>query len=147
MNREGILSDSDRRSILEDVRRVEANRESRLADYRRDAAAARRDGERPRYCVHGTFLMTEYDPMCPECEDYGFNGFPSHAENLAEAAALIRARWTECYKGLDYLAPLRELVGREQLDEIDFGLVSSAVFDRVLEKCPTFAGKYLGSGR
>jgi hypothetical protein len=40
-----------------------------LAEYERDCAYDRERGHTPHYCVHGTNRWTDYDNICPGCED------------------------------------------------------------------------------
>ena len=43
------------------------------AKYERDCEDYAKDGYRPSRCFHGTYLWTDYDPMCGPCEDgYGW---------------------------------------------------------------------------
>jgi hypothetical protein len=52
---------------------------------------AYKEGYRPHYCIHGTNLWTDYDPMCGPCEDgYGYYHFDTYARlSLDEAKSAI----------------------------------------------------------
>lgn len=39
------------------------------AAYELECAADLRNGHRPSHCEHGTYLWTDYDPICGQCED------------------------------------------------------------------------------
>lgn len=36
--------------------------------YERECEEYARDGYRPQHCIHGTYLWTDYDPICGGCE-------------------------------------------------------------------------------
>lgn len=40
-----------------------------LTRYEEDCAQDRANGHRPHYCIHGTNQWTDYDNICPGCED------------------------------------------------------------------------------
>lgn len=75
------------------LRELKRDREIWEEGYRQDAV----EGYRASRCFHGTYLWTDYDPICGECEDEGF--YPTD-EVLArralrfalEQASLIMAR-------------------------------------------------------
>lgn len=43
-----------------------------LDQHERDCAYDRANGHRPHYCIHGTNQWTDYDNICPGCEDSVF---------------------------------------------------------------------------
>lgn len=54
-------------------------------EAQRDAAE---DGLRPHYCIHGTNLWTDYDNICPGCEDGEFTQYSTPGEVRAYARTI-----------------------------------------------------------
>lgn len=50
------------------------------AEYRTACAEAAAEGFAPHYCIHGTNLWTDYDPICGACEAGEFTEYTSPAE-------------------------------------------------------------------
>lgn len=47
---------------------VLARIEARWAEYEKECEEWAAQGFRPERCIHGTYLWTDYDPICGECE-------------------------------------------------------------------------------
>lgn len=74
---------------------------TRQRDYEREVREAAEEGFRPHYCIHGTNLWTDYDPICGPCEDGQFTQYStprqvrSYARLLAEGEEAEKARQTK----------------------------------------------------
>lgn len=102
------LTDAEKRVAIAKARHAFARQEKALAEWKVDAAEARAEGFRPHYCVHGTNLWTDYDPMCYGCEEHGFNGFPAYSDLLGDAIRYVKERR---YALTRYTACVTELRG------------------------------------
>lgn len=59
------------------------------SEYRKAQEEAAKEGFRPQYCIHGTNQWTDYDNICPGCEDGAFTEHSSREdiETLARKIA------------------------------------------------------------
>ena len=69
------LNDFEKRIVIEFAQQYRRRQLEQLRQWEQEAAACRAEGHRPHFCVHGTNLWTDYDPICAGCEDHGYNGF------------------------------------------------------------------------
>lgn len=71
------------------VEALRAIRENR-AEYERECEEYARAGYRPRTCIHGTYLWTDYDPICGRCED---GSLPDTVEAYLMVRQDLRRQW------------------------------------------------------
>lgn len=85
------------------VSRLRAERAERAEHYQREAATARAQGYRPRYCLHGTYQWHDWDVICPGCEG-------DEPSIYVEALAAAHVADAECTRRADTYAEVRRVI-------------------------------------
>lgn len=86
------------------------------AAYESDAAECAKQGYRPSHCFHGTYLWTDYDPICGPCED-GYSYFDPNAYRRIALDEAIRAHEQQ-QERIDMLVKLMQMGAPVQIAEL-----------------------------
>lgn len=110
-----------KRATLKLAARLQAQYYAEYLEYQEERAAYHRQGLRAQYCEHGTNMWTDYDPICPGCED-GWSmrdGVTRRRHALDNAKARVAEAWdlldliSKAYKlRVDTALNMPELWGR-----------------------------------
>jgi hypothetical protein len=86
------------------------------AEYEAQCEASAKDGYRPSHCFHGTYLWTDYDPMCGPCEDgYGYFDPNAYRRLALDEAQRAHAKQDE---RVDMLVKLMQMGAPVQIAEL-----------------------------
>lgn len=86
-------------------------------DYEEERRDEAKRGYRMHYCVHGTNLWVDYDPICGGCEN-GENYF-DYMREMRYARDLVSATWEKCQKRrVNTLPIIVDGAGNELVDKL-----------------------------
>lgn len=77
--------------IVREARKDFADIQSVVANYNEMVEECRRQGYRAQYCIHGTNNWTDYDNICPGCEDGIFPQDTTYMDVLKDVLEEYRA--------------------------------------------------------
>lgn len=122
--------------IIREARKEFNRMQDIVANWEAEAKECRKNGFRPKYCVHGTYQWTDYDNICGGCENGDFPQDRTYMDVLKDT--LKEYHWSmdkfekaqpHLFKALEELrlAGLEEMTTKVLLDAIDVKLGRFAV--------------------